>query len=321
MQQVGVDEVDLTLDDGRSAVIHRRNFDSKGSDPSTAVTVGDRLEGAILSREDPKDRVVLSRAWAQKIQAWSELETMANEKVVIQGAVTSAAKRGVVVEVRGLRGFVPSSHLELDEPGDITTYVGQTLDLRVLDIDASKERLVLSRRAILMKERRRTTHDLLTSLVVGEERGGTVSSLAEYGAFVDLGGITGLVHVSELAWGRVRRPSDVIAVGDDVRVKVLDVKVKRKRVSLSIRQLAPDPLTQLTADSVITGPVTRLADFGAFVDLGGVEGLVHLSELAEHRVFTPEEVVSPGEQVRVKVLSVDRKRRRIELSIRRAVSG
>ncbi len=321
MQSVDNDEVELTLDDGRTAVIHRRNFDAKGADPVAVVTIGDRLEGAVLSREDPKNRVVLSRAWAQKKHAWTEIEALANDKVVVQGAVTSSTKRGVVVDVRGLRGFVPSSHLELDETPNVSTYVGQTLDLRVLDVDASKERLVLSRRAILMKERRRATHDLLTSLVVGEERAGTVSSLVDYGAFVDLGGVNGLVHVSELAWGRVHRPGDVLSVGDEVRVKVLDVKVKRRRVSLSIRQLVPDPISQVVVDEIVSGPITRLADFGAFVDVGGIDGLVHLSELAEHRVFTPEEVVSPGEQVRVKVLSVDRKRRRIELSIRRAVSG
>lgn len=321
VQQINADEIDLTLDDGRPAVIHRRNFDAAGTDPTEAVTPGDRLEGAILSREDPKSRVVLSRAWAQKKQAWSGLETVASDKVVVTGTVTAVAKRGVVVEVHGLRGFVPSSHLELDPPTDVSSYVGQTLDLRVLDIDPAKERLVLSRRAILMKERRRATHGVLTSLVVGEERTGRVSSLADYGAFVDLDGVTGLVHVSELAWGRVHRPGDIVSVGDEVKVKVLDVKVKRKRVSLSIRQLVPDPIAELVDGEVVSGPVTRLADFGAFVDVGGVEGLVHLSELAEHRIFTPEEVVSPGEQVRVKILSVDRKRRRIELSIRRAVSG
>ncbi len=318
---ISADEIDLVLDDGRPAVIHRRNFDADGTDPTTAVTIGDRLEGAVLSREDPKNRVVLSRTWAQKKQAWKTMRGIAERKDLVDGTVVGVSKRGVVVEAGGLRGFVPSSHLELTPPENLKAFVGQQFPFRVLELDLAKERLVLSRRALLMKEQRKVVHDLLTSLVVGEERTGVVSSLAEYGAFVELGGLTGLVHVSELAWGRVQRPGDVLTVGQEVTVKVLDVKVKRKRVSLSIRQLAPDPIAQIEVDSIMVGPVTRLVDFGAFVDLGGTEGLVHLSELAEHRVFTPEEVVSPGEQVRVKVLKVDKRRRRVELSIRRAVSG
>jgi small subunit ribosomal protein S1 len=159
---------------------------------------------------------------------------------------------------------------------------------------------------------------VLSALQPGEVRKGRITSLSDYGAFVDLGGVNGLVHLSELSWHRVRRPADVVSVGDEVDVKVLDVKVKKRRVSLSMRQVADDPLAGLVPGEIRTGPVTRLVDFGAFVDLSGVEGLVHLSELAEHRVSAPEEIVAPGEEVRVKVLSVDRRRRRVELSIRRA---
>jgi small subunit ribosomal protein S1 len=218
----------------------------------------------------------------------------------------------------GVRGFVPASHLELAPVGDLQPYAGQELALRVLDVDADRERLVLSRRSLLLKEQRRSMHDVLSSLQPGEVRRGRVASLSDYGAFVDVGGVNGLVHLSELSWQRVRHPSDVVQVGDEVDVKVLDVKVKKRRVSLSIRQLTEDPLGALVPGEIRTGPVTRLVDFGAFVDLSGVEGLVHLSELAEYRVSAPEEIVAPGEEVRVKVLSVDRKRRRVELSIRQA---
>lgn len=316
---LSAEEVELTLDDGRPAIINRRNFDEAGTDPSTVLDVGDRAEGAILARVDPQNRVVLSRTWAIKKQAWDAIEAASEAHTVLSAKVTSLSERGLVVDV-GVRGFIPSSHLSLEPITDLSSYAGQTIQVKVLELDVAKERLVLSRRSLLLKEQRKAMHDLLAGLTVGEVREGTVSSLVDYGAFVDLGGITGLVHLSELSWKRVGHAKHALSVGDKVKVKVLDVKVKKRRISLSIRQLTEDPFAAVPVGSVLTGPVTRLVDFGAFVDVGGVEGLVHLSELSEYRVSAPEEVVVPGEQVRVTVLSVDRKRRRIELSIRQAVS-
>lgn len=316
---ISADEVDLTLDDGRPAVISRRNFDAAGTDPSTVFNPGDRIEGAVLTREDPKNRVVLSRAWAQKRQAWEAVAALAEANELVTVPVTGKGKKGLVVDVQGLRGFVPASHVELEPPVDLPSYVGQSLELKIIDCDPVKERLVLSRRSQLMKEQRKAISGLMSSLVVGETRTGTVASLVDYGAFVDLGGVKGLVHLSELDWSRVRHPKDVVSVGDEIEVKILDVKIKKKRISLSRRQLTPDPFESVPVGEVVVGTVTRLVDFGAFVDVGnGLEGLVHITELAEHRVFAPEEIVTPGEEVRVKVLSVDRKRRRVELSIRQA---
>ena len=317
---VSADEVVLKLDDGRPAVINCRNIDEAGSDPTTIFNVGDRAEGAILAREDPQQRVVLSRSWALKKQAWDKIVAVAEAHEPLTAKVTGISKRGLVVDV-GVRGFVPSSHLSLEPTTDLSSFKDQTIQLKVLELDIAKERLVLSRRSLLLKEQRKEVHDLLTGLTVGEERQGTVASLVDYGAFVDLGGVTGLVHLSELSWQRVGHPKHALSVGDEVSVKVLDVKVKKRRVSLSIRQLSEDPFAAVPVGEVVTGPVTRLVDFGAFVDVGGVEGLVHLSEMSEYRVSAPEEVVTPGEEIRVKVLSVDRKRRRIELSIRQAVSS
>ncbi len=311
------DSVELTLDDGRKAVIHRRNFGLNDEDPSTVVSVGDRAFGAELVREDPKSRVVLSRAWALKRQAWEKVVEAAAQNQVLSGKVVSASKKGLVVDV-GVRGFVPSSHLELTTVTDMTPYLEQTLDLKILEVDPRREKLVLSRRSLLLKAQRKEIQTLLSGLKPGEVRSGKVASLAEYGAFVDLGGVSGLVHISELSWRRVSKPSEVVSVGDEVQVKVLDVKPKKKRISLSIRQITPDPLSAVEVGAVLTGTVTKLVDFGAFVAIGEFEGLVHLSELAEYRVSTPEEIVAPGDQVGVKVLSVDTKRRRIELSIRRA---
>lgn len=314
---VTADGVELTLDDGRPAVIHRRNFGLQDEDPSAVLSVGDKAFGAELAREDPKSRVVLSRAWALKRRAWEHVVQAAAENKLLSGRVVSASKKGLVVDV-GVRGFVPSSHLELTTVTDMSPYVDQVLELKILEVDPRREKLVLSRRSLLLKAQRKEMQELLTSLKPGEVRSGTVASIADYGAFVDLGGVSGLVHISELSWRRVSKPSEVVTVGDTVEVKVLDVKPKRKRISLSIRQITPDPLSTIEVGAVVTGPVTRLVDFGAFVAIGEFEGLVHLSELAEYRVSTPEEIVAPGDEVGVKILSVDLKRRRIELSIRQA---
>ncbi|MCL4133022.1 UNVERIFIED_CONTAM: hypothetical protein GTU68_006116 [Idotea baltica] len=314
---VNAEGVELTLDDGRLAVIHRRNFGMNDEDPATVVAVGDRAHGAELLREDPKGRVVLSRAWALKRQSWEKIVTAAANNELLSGKIVSASKKGLVVDV-GVRGFIPSSHMELTTVTDMSPYVGQTYELKILEVDPRREKLVLSRRSLLMKAQRKEMQQLLGSLKPGEIRTGTVASLADYGAFVDLGGVSGLVHISELSWNRVSKPSQVVKVGDEVEVKILDVKPKKKRISLSMRQLTADPLSTIEVGAVLTGKVTRLVDFGAFVAIGEFEGLVHLSELAEYRVSTPEEIVAPGDEVGVKILSVDTKRRRIELSIRRA---
>lgn len=315
---VSADEVELTLDDGRAAVISRRNFGPDNEDPTTVLSVGDRAFGAKLTREDPKKRVVLSRAWALKLKAWETITEAAAQNRTVSAKVVSAGAKGVVVDASGVRGFVPTSHLALEAVRDLSPYVGQSLELKVLEADPMRERLVLSRRSLLLKESRRKAQDMLTTLRPGDRATGKVTSITDYGAFVDIGGVNGLVHLSELSWQRVRRAADVVTLGDEVEVVVLDVKAKKRRISLSIRQTRPDPLSELQVGEIRRGPVTRLVDFGAFVALGDVEGLVHLSELAEYRVSTPDEVVAPGDEVGVKILSVDTRRRRIELSIRQA---
>ncbi len=319
---ITTDEVELVLEDGRLAVIHRRNYAPAAvEDLTTVITMGDRLEGAVLARHDPRERVVLSRAWAMEKRTWERLEAAAADHSALSCLVTGSSKNGLVVDVDGVRGFVPLSHVSLEASTELGSLVGQHIDLKIIEIDADprKRRLVLSRRSILLRDQRREAHDVLASLKPGDVRRGRVSSISDYGAFVDLGGVNGLVHVSELAWTKVGHPRDVVNPGDEVEVKVLEVKVKKRRVRLSMREVSPDPLSTVAVGEVVTGRITHLVDFGAFVDVGGVEGLVHLSEMAEYRVYAPEELVTPGEEVMVKILSVDPKRRRIELSIRQAV--
>lgn len=320
---ISQDEVELVLEDGRLAVIHRRNYaPTDTADLTSVVTMGDRLEGAVLARQDPRQRVVLSRAWGLERRAWERLIAAAAASEVLACPVSSVGKKGLVVDVEGVRGFVPLSHVGLEDGVDLKSFQGQTIDLKIIEIDPDpkKRRLVLSRRSLLLREQRRQAQNVLSSLEVGAIRRGVVASLSEYGAFIDLGGIQGLVHVSELSWSRVSHPREVLTVGQEIDVKILEIKVKKRRVRLSVREIGDDPLALIEVGAIVTGPVTRLVDFGVFVDLGGVDGLVHLSEMAEYRVNTPEELVTPGETVMVKILSIDKKRRRIELSIRQAVS-
>jgi len=312
-------EVELTLDDGRAGVIVRRDFSLDNTDPRSVLSVDDKAFGVELAREDPKSRVVLSRSWALKLRAWETVKQIHADSGTVTAHVTSVGAKGLVATVHGLRGFIPSSHLELAPPVDLPSYADQAIEVKILELDPGRERLVLSRRSILMKAQRQAASELLQALKPGERREGTVTSITDYGAFVDIGaGVNGLVHLSELSWDRVRHASDVLSLGQQIEVEVIDVRPRKRRVGLSIRRLTVDPLAEIVVDSVVEGTVTRLADFGAFVSLGTVEGLVHISELAEYRVEVPQEVVAPGDRIFVKVLSVDRKRRRIELSVRRA---
>jgi ribosomal protein S1 len=312
-------EVELTLDDGRPAVIHRENFDLAQSDPTTVLQVGDGAQGAVLSREDPKDRVVLSRKWLLRDRAWKRATSALADHSPLHCRVTSVSRKGAVVDVMGLRGFVPLTHLQLTDDPPSSELVGELVDLQVIAADRQKDRLLLSRRSALLKEQRRSELEAFHSLEVGGTYTGVVEELAGFGAFVNVNGVRGLLHNSEMSWDRVGSPKGVVAVGDTFPVKVIDLKPKKRRLGLSRRALMEDPLASVEVGSVHAGTVTRLVDYGVFVDIGPAEGMVHLSELAEYRPAHPSEIVLKGDQVQVKVLAVNRAKRRIELSIRQAL--
>ncbi|MBT8239735.1 MAG: S1 RNA-binding domain-containing protein [Acidimicrobiia bacterium] len=316
-------EVDLTLDDGRPAVIHRENFDLAGSDPTTVLQVGDGAEGAVLSREDPQNRVVLSRKWVQRDRAWKKAGACVEDHSTMHVRIVSVSKKGVVVDVMGLRGFVPLNHFQLEPSEPSVDLVGQMVELRVIAADRQKDKLLLSRRSQLLKEQRKAEVEALQKLKIGSVVKGKVVDLTKFGAFVEIGEehhrVRGLLHVSEMSWDRISSPKGHVAVGDDIDVKIIDVKVKKKRVSLSRKDLIDDPLAGIQVGSIHTGKVKRLADYGVFVDIGPAEGMVHLSELAEYRPSHPSEIVLRGDEVQVKVLKVSRSKRRIELSMRQAL--
>ncbi len=322
---VKVDRDEVLLDIGYKSegVIPAKELSIRQDvDPSEVVTVGDHIEALVLQKEDKEGRLILSKKRAQYERAWSRIEDIMRRGETIKGPVIEVVKGGLILDI-GLRGFLPASLVELRRVRDLHPYVGQELECKIIELDRNRNNVVLSRRAFLEESQSEGRKKFLESLRKGERRHGVVSSIVNFGAFVDIGGgVDGLVHVSELSWKHVDHPSEVVSVGQEVDVEVLDVDLDRERVSLSLKATQEDPWREFErkhqTGEVISGQVTKLVPFGAFVRVGeGIEGLVHISELSDQHVESPEQVVQVGEQVRVKVVDVDVSRRRISLSTRR----
>lgn len=314
-------EIEVDLGDGIVGVLSDRHYaENLRVDLTGEAKVGDVLEGAVLLREDRKGRIVLSRVWARQQQAWAAVESARESGDTVSGVVVDAVKGGLAVNL-GIRGFVPHSLIAAGDTSDeeAEDLVGKTIDCKVIEADRVKGRLILSRKAALRSGQRSAQRTALEALKVGDIKQGTVVELADFGAFVTVDGIRGLVHMSELSWSRARHPGEVVSVGDEVEVRVVRVQPAKLRLGLSMKQ-GDDPLRELEVGSRCAGQVSRLVDFGAFVTIPpGVDGLVHLSELSEYRVRHPEEVVTLGEEVTVKVIGVNRRRRTVDLSITQAV--
>ncbi|MEA2024782.1 MAG: 30S ribosomal protein S1 [Actinomycetota bacterium] len=293
------------------------------ANPSEIVTVGEEIEALVLQKEDDDGRLVLSKKRAQYERAWGRIERVMNEGGTVTGPVIEVVKGGLIVDI-GLRGFLPASLVDLRRVRDLQPFIGEAIEAKVIELDRNRNNVVLSRRAYLEEEQAEQRHAFLADLKPGDVRDGVVSSVVNFGSFVDLGGMDGLVHVSELSWQHVNHPGEVVSVGDKVTVRVLEVDYDRERISLSIRQTTQDPWEQFIEASetgdVLEGAVTKTVPFGAFVSVGeGVEGLVHVSEIAMHHVESPELELSIGQEVKVKVTEVDVDRRRVSLSIKQAL--
>jgi len=274
----------------------------------------------VLQKEDKEGRLILSKKRAQYERAWGRIEEVMQSGGTIKGPVIEVVKGGLILDI-GLRGFLPASLVDLRRVRDLHPFVGNELEAKIIELDRNRNNVVLSRRAFLEESQSEGRKKFLESLQKGERRKGTVSSIVNFGAFVDLGGVDGLVHVSELSWKHVDHPSEVVQVGQEVEVEVLDVDLERERVSLSLKATQEDPWKEFerkySAGEIIDGQVTKLVPFGAFVRVAaGIEGLVHISEISEQHIETPESVLSVGDEVRVKVIEVDVPRRRISLSMR-----
>ncbi len=317
------DEVLLDIGYKSEGVIPARELSiRKDADPGEIVQIGDKIEALVLQKEDKDGRLILSKKRAEYERAWVQVEEKFASAETVEGEVIEVVKGGLILDI-GLRGFLPASLVDLRRVKDLASFLGTRLECRVIEMDRNRNNVVLSRRVVLEEGRKHERQDILGKLAKGQILPGSVSSIVDFGAFVDLGGIDGLVHISELSWSHVNHPSEVVQVGDKVEVMVLDVDMNRERISLGLKQTQDDPWKQLVKQfpigSLLEGKVTKLVPFGAFVEIGdGIEGLVHISEMAKGHVEKPEDVATVGMEVHVKVMDVDMDRRRISLSIRAA---
>jgi small subunit ribosomal protein S1 len=292
----------------------------KSVDPSDEVQLGEEVDALVLTKEDQEGRLILSKKRARFEKAWRRIEGAAESGEPVEGTVIEVVKGGLILDL-GVRGFLPASLVDIRRVQNLDEFMGQKLECKVIELNRSRNNVVLSRRAVLEEERKEVREQILGRLEPGQVVEGKISNIVDFGAFVDLEGIDGLIHISELSWSHVNHPSEVVSIGDTVRVKVLDIDRDRQRISLGLKQTQEDPwqkvLNEYHVDDVVEGKVTKIVAFGAFVQiLPGVEGLVHISELAQHHVESPSEVVRPGDELKVKILEVDDSRRRLSLSVK-----
>ncbi len=325
---VRVDKDEVLLDIGfkSEGVIPSRELSIRNDvEPGEIVSIGDEIEALVLQREDKEGRLLLSKKRAQYERAWGTIEDVKEADGIVSGPVIEVVKGGLIVDI-GLRGFLPASLVELRRVRDLQPYVGQTVHAKIIELDKNRNNVVLSRRGYLEETQKEQREDFLENLKPGEVRNGVISSVVNFGAFVDLGGMDGLIHVSELSWKHVDHPNSVVQVGDEVTVQVLEVDFSRERISLSLKATQQDPWQEFATGhrvgELVYGRVTKLVPFGSFVQVGdGIEGLVHISEMSAHHVDLPEQVVTPGEELWVKIIDIDLQRRRISLSIKQAAEG
>ena len=317
------DEVLLDIGFKSEGVIPVRELSiRKDANPADIVSLGDTIEALVLQKEDKDGRLVLSKKRAEYERACNRIEEKFNAGENVEGEVIEVVKGGLILDI-GLRGFLPASLVDLRRVKDLNAYLGTRIEARVIEMDRNRNNVVLSRRVVLEEARKAERSEILSKLQPGMRLKGTVSSIVDFGAFVDLGGIDGLIHISELSWNHVNHPSEVVKVGQEVEVQVLDVDLNRERISLGLKQTTEDPWRSLVkkypVDAIVEGTVTKLVPFGAFVDLGdGIEGLVHISEMAKQHVDAPAQVCKVGDKVQVKVMEIDLDRRRISLSMKAA---
>jgi small subunit ribosomal protein S1 len=333
---VSVSPSEILVDVGykADAVVDNRELERLDKDFLASLAAGEPVVAYVLAPEDKDGNVVISLLRAQQEQDWRQADELLKSQEVFEGVVTGYNRGGVIVRVGRVRGFVPASqlsdrwHAQQQQDGSDPEQrwaglTGQTMQLKVVELDRRRNRLILSERAA-MRDWRKTRKDrLLSELHQGDVLKGIVTSIAPFGAFVDLGGADGLIHLSELAWHRVEHPSEVVQVGQEVQVFVLNIDEDRKRIGLSLRRLTPEPWSTVgdsyQVGEVVDATITKLTNFGAFAKISdSIEGLIHISELADHRVNHPKEVVHEGDAVQVRIIRIDPQRRRVGLSMRQS---
>ena len=317
------DEVLLDIGFKSEGVIPARELSiRKDAEPAEIVSMGEKIEALVLQKEDKDGRLILSRKRAEYERAWIDIEEKFNKGEPVTGEVIEVVKGGLIVDIK-LRGFLPASLVDLRRVKDLESFTGEIIEARIIEMDRNRNNVVLSRRVVLEEGRKNERSEILEKLTKGMRLKGTVSSIVDFGAFIDLGGIDGLVHISELSWSHVNHPSEVVKVGDEVEVEVLEVDLNRERISLGLKQTTEDPWRALVKNypinSILEGKVTKLVSFGAFIELGdNIEGLAHISEMAPKHIIAPGQVVHVGDVVHVKVIDIDPDRRRVSLSMKQA---
>src|SRR5665647_487357 len=321
---VRVDKDEVLVDIGYKSegVVPANELSIKKSvDPSDEVAVGDVIDALVLTKEDADGRLILSKKRARFERAWQRIEKAAEEGTPVEGSVIEVVKGGLIIDL-GVRGFLPASLVDIRRVPNLEEYMGTKIETKVIELNRSRNNVVLSRRAVLEEERKEVRQQILDRLQPGLVVEGQISNIVDFGAFVDLNGIDGLIHISELSWSHVNHPSEILNIGDTVQVKVLDIDRDRQRISLGLKQTQEDPWQRVVdtyhVGDDLEGNVTKVVTFGAFVEiLDGVEGLVHISELAPHHVESPREIVHLGDEIRVQILEIDSERRRLSLSAKR----
>ncbi|MGI8558324.1 MAG: 30S ribosomal protein S1 [Solirubrobacteraceae bacterium] len=293
----------------------------KSVDPGDEVSLGEEVDALVLIKEDQDGRLIMSKKRARFEKAWRRIEGAAESGEPVEGTVIEVVKGGLIIDL-GIRGFLPASLVDIRRVPNLDEYMSTKIICKVIELNRSRNNVVLSRRAVLEEERKEVRQQILDRLQPGKVVDGQISNIVDFGAFVDLDGIDGLIHISELSWSHVNHPSEILNIGDTVAVKVLDIDRDRQRISLGLKQTQEDPWQRIVdtynIGDELAGTVTKVVTFGAFVEiLDGVEGLVHISELAAHHVENPREIVQPGDDVRVKILEIDSERRRLSLSAKR----
>jgi small subunit ribosomal protein S1 len=293
----------------------------KSINPDEEVELGEEVDALVLTKEDQDGRLILSKKRARFEKAWRRIEGAAESGEPVEGTVIEVVKGGLIVDL-GVRGFLPASLVDIRRVQNLDEFLSQKIECKVIELNRSRNNVVLSRRAVLEEERKEVRQQILDRLQPGQVVEGAISNIVDFGAFVDLDGIDGLIHISELSWSHVNHPSEILSIGDVVPVKVLDIDRERQRISLGLKQTQEDPWQRIvdtySIGDELEGKVTKVVSFGAFVEImDGVEGLVHISELAQHHVENPREVVNQADVIRVKILEIDSDRRRLSLSAKR----
>ena len=322
---VRIDRNEVFLDVGYKSegVIPARELSVKKSvNPNDIVKEGEKVKALVLDKEDDEGRLLLSVKRALFEKAWGDIQDIADNNKSVKGVVIDAVKGGLIVDI-GVRGFLPASLIDVRRVKELNAYIGEEIEAKILELDRQRNNIVLSRKAYLEEEQSEERQGFLDDLEVGDIKEGKVSSIVNFGAFVDIGGMDGLVHVSELSWRHVENPNEIVKVGDDATVKVLEIDLEKERISLSIKQVTEDPWLDFELSfkegDIVEGEVTKVVPFGSFVTIGkGVEGLVHVSEISLEKVDSPELALAIREKVKVKIIELDIPKRRVNLSIKQA---